>query len=251
MWERNCACHRFFKVGKWQRYFQVAAGHSREKTETAERTEYAFFRKLETDMIQAERDATEEANHEIKAAIALPPPGEESSLSRIIDTMDAMLREAHSWCFDGPDCMLTWPCRIVLSRFQSPQSESFGKVRPFDPYKEPGTLKTYFGTALRALAYFDRVAATPEYFFSPDTEDSRRPEDSMKPTEEQLEAWREVHMLARSALSHEHKADEERLKNSLLEFWMLLVGHQTESRRYHSPLLSFCAMLSIKPSTQN
>jgi len=62
MWERNCACQRFFKFGKWQRYFQVAAGCSQEKTETAERTEYAFFRRLEADMIQVERDVTEEAN---------------------------------------------------------------------------------------------------------------------------------------------------------------------------------------------
>ncbi|TKA73156.1 hypothetical protein B0A55_10843 [Friedmanniomyces simplex] len=168
-----------------------------------------------------------------------------------MDVMSAMLREAHSWCFDGPDCMLTWPCRVVISRFQAPQSKSFGKIRPFDPYKEPGTLKTYFGVALRALAYFDRVAATHEHCFSVETEDSIRPEDSMRPTEKQRQAWSEVYLLAKSVISHEDEADEERLKSRLLVFWMLLGGHQTGSRRYHSPLLSFCAMLSIKPSTKS
>ncbi|KAK1042872.1 hypothetical protein LTR74_018482 [Friedmanniomyces endolithicus] len=53
MWKRNCACHRFFNVGKWQRYFQVAAGHSWEKTETAERSEYAFFRKRARNLFES------------------------------------------------------------------------------------------------------------------------------------------------------------------------------------------------------
>jgi hypothetical protein len=38
------------------------------------------------------------------------------------------------------------------------------------------------------------------------------------------------------------------LKERLLELWMLLICHKTGARRYESPLLSFCAMLSIKPS---
>ena len=67
--------------------------------------------------------------------------------------------------------MLTWPCRVVLSRFQSSQTESFGKIRPFDQYKEPKTLKTYFSTAKRVLAYFDRIAAGEDYFFSAESEE--------------------------------------------------------------------------------
>jgi len=41
------------------------------------------------------------------------------------------------------------------------------------------------------------------------------------------------------------------LKERLLELWMLLICHTTSARRYKSPLLSFCAMLSIKPSTRS
>jgi superfamily II DNA helicase RecQ len=281
IWEHGCACQCFFKFGSWQRYFQVAAGHGREKTESAERTQDTFFRKMEADLMQTEHDAKEDANrvqgfdehrsavlpwlretgvvdhlaglqkHEIKAATARPSPGEHESLERIVQVTDSILREAHSWCFDGPECMLTWPCRVILSRFQSPQSESLGKIRPFDPYKEPGTLKTYFGLACRALAYFDRVAAGSGYFFTVENEDVIRPEDVMEPTEEQLDTWKQVHALARSSILDDSDVHIDRLKAKLIDFWMLLVRHQTGSRRYKSPLLSFCAMLSIKPSTQS
>ncbi|TKA60112.1 hypothetical protein B0A55_12260 [Friedmanniomyces simplex] len=98
--------------------------------------------------------------------------------------------------------------------------------------------------------YFDRVAAGHEYFFSAETEESIRPEDNVQPTEEQLDAWSEVHILARRATSDEDEAAEERVQSKLIDFWMLLVCHKTRARRYRPPLLSFCAMLSIKPSTQ-
>ena len=41
------------------------------------------------------------------------------------------------------------------------------------------------------------------------------------------------------------------MKDRLLELWMLLICHTTGARRYESPLLSFCAILSIKPSTRS
>jgi hypothetical protein len=41
------------------------------------------------------------------------------------------------------------------------------------------------------------------------------------------------------------------MKDRLLELWMLLICHTIGARRYESPLLSFCAMLSIKPSTRS
>lgn len=40
------------------------------------------------------------------------------------------------------------------------------------------------------------------------------------------------------------------LKERLLELWILLICHTTGAQRYQSPLLSLCAMLSIKPSTR-
>ncbi|KAK0822439.1 hypothetical protein LTR73_009297, partial [Friedmanniomyces endolithicus] len=156
MWEKNRACQRFFKVGKWQRYFEVTAGCTQDRTETSERHTHAFFRKLEEDMAQTDRDAAEEANRvqgfdehrctvvpclretgivdhlrglkkdEIRAAIALPPSDEGGYLREVVKATEDLLRDALQRCFDGPECMLTWPCRVVLNRFQSSQVEAMG-----------------------------------------------------------------------------------------------------------------------------
>jgi hypothetical protein len=47
---------------------------------------------------------------EIRTAIAVPPPGDENELRIIIDAMEALLRDTHRLCFDGPECMLTYQC---------------------------------------------------------------------------------------------------------------------------------------------
>ncbi|TKA56062.1 hypothetical protein B0A55_13342, partial [Friedmanniomyces simplex] len=132
MWEKNRACQRFFKVGKWQRYFEVTVGCAQERTETSERHKHAFFRKLDKDMGQADRDAADEANRvqgfdehrstvvpwlretgvvdhlrglkkdEIRAAIALPPSDEGGYLRKVVKATEDLLRDAHQRCFDGP-----------------------------------------------------------------------------------------------------------------------------------------------------
>jgi hypothetical protein len=47
------------------------------------------------------------------------------------------------------------------------------------------------------------------------------------------------------------KDSNNELKERLLELWILLICYTTSARRYESPLLSFCAMLSIKPLTKS
>lgn len=282
LWSCNVACQRFFIARKWQRYFEVKADITSTSAARDIDQRDAFFQSQKEDIAQAELDAAEDANRvrgfddhrstvvpwlretgivdhlqglkkdEIKAATALPSPETDISyLPRVIEAAESMLREAHSWCFDGDDCMLTWPCRVVLSRFQSAQTESFGKIRPFDQYKEPKTLKTYFSLAKRVLAYFGRVAAGEDYFFSAGSdEESFRPEDHIDPTPKQLDAWLAACTLAKDEISADDEGRQDELKDHLLELWMLLICQDTGSRRYSSPLLSFCAMLSIKPSTQ-
>lgn len=44
---------------------------------------------------------------------------------------------------------------------------------------------------------------------------------------------------------------EDRLRDKLLQMWIFLISHNSGARRYRSPLLSFCAMLSIEPSTSS
>ncbi|KAJ9619141.1 hypothetical protein H2203_008469 [Taxawa tesnikishii (nom. ined.)] len=280
LWSCDRACQRFFKVGSWQRYFEVQvadleicgrrrAGHQRD-----------FFRTQEEDILQAERDAASAANRvrgfdehrstvvpwlretgivdhvcglkkdEIRAAIAVPSRDEGCPLRTIVDAMEDVLREAHGWCFDGPDCMLTWPCRVVLSRFQSSQVESIGKVRPFDPYKEPGTLKVYFKLASQFLSYLERVAICDEYHFSADSEETIRPEDVIEPTDKQRVVWHNLRRLAERGATGTGEGIKGQLRDGLVELWMLVIRHTTGARRYRSPIVSFCAMLSIKPSTQ-
>jgi superfamily II DNA helicase RecQ len=199
---------------------------------------------------------------EIRTAIAVPPPGDENELRIIIDAMEALLRDAHRLCFDGPECMLTYQCRVVLSRFQPSQVDLTGKTRPFDPYKGPKSLAAYFGIALRFVSYFSRVVAPDEYHFSAvaeDDDDIQRPEDVIKATDEQFAVWRDIYQIAQRRRTkpteeNDEEADEEEekeMKDRLLELWMLLICHTTGARRYESPLLSFCAMLSIKPSTRS
>ena len=176
--------------------------------------------------------------------------------------MESLLKDAYRLCFDGPECMLTYQYRVVLSRFQPSQVDLTGKTRPFDPYKGPKSLATYFGMALRFVSYFSRVVAPDEYHFSAVAEDDdniQRLEDIIEATDEQLAVWRDIHQIAQQrqmSLNEENKeeADEEeqkKIKDRLLELWMLLICHTTGARRYESPLLSFCAMLSIKPSTRS
>jgi hypothetical protein len=116
--------------------------------------------------------------------------------------------------------------------------------------------------ALRFVSYFSRVVAPDEYHFSAvaeDDDDIQRPEDVIEATDEQLAVWRDIYQIAqRRRTSPDEKNNKEaveeeqrRMKDRLLELWMLLVCHTTGARRYESPLLSFCAMLSIKPSTRS
>ncbi|KAG4439195.1 hypothetical protein IFR05_005316 [Cadophora sp. M221] len=75
----------------------------------------------------------------------------------MLEVMNEIFTEAHSWCFDGADCMLTWPRQLALSRFYT--AASLGqKTRAFDPKKEPNTLKTNFGYWKQFLTYTYWVA---------------------------------------------------------------------------------------------
>jgi hypothetical protein len=118
--------------------------------------------------------------------------------------------------------------------------------------------------------------APDEYHFSvvtnpDDNSEQQRPEDIIKATDEQLAVWQDIDRIAQQRCINEQTSnndddddddddnnddndDEEsnnELKERLLELWMLLICHMTSARWYESPLLSFCAMLSIKLSTKS
>ncbi|KAL2350397.1 hypothetical protein BJ546DRAFT_1112222, partial [Cryomyces antarcticus] len=189
--------------------------------------ETEFFHRQEEDTKQARRDAAEEANKvqgfdshpsavvpwlrstgiadhirslkmdEIRSSIALPKDAEkEAELPLVLSAMGEILDEAYGWCFDGPDCMLTWPCQVILSRFQTSMIELQGKTRGFDPHKRSDTLKAYFTLWDQFLAYFYRIVDRDH--FTAEAEKRRRPEDIVCLTDGQRVAWGETLQAART-----------------------------------------------------
>ena len=257
LWKCNRTCRRFFKIDQWQKYVEVSADSTPPTTRVENDRRAAFFRHQEEDTRQSQLDAAEQAKRvqrfgkhrstvvlwlretdivdhvrglkkdEIRAAMALPFEDEEWSLHTIIGETEEMLREAHNWCFGGPQCMLTWPCRVVLNRFQSAQVDMVGKTRAFDPYKDSGTLKTYFKLAKRFLAYFDWVAANQGDHFSAESEETQRPEDVIELTGEQLRKWCSIRRLARQRQAGNDGGNEDGLKDDFVDMWMLLFRHDT------------------------
>ncbi len=177
---------------------------------------------------------------QIQASLSLPKSADnEPELFLILEVMDEILSEAHSWCFDGPECMLTWPRQLALSRFHT---ATVGKARGFEPKKEPETVKTNRRYWKQFLTYYYRVVHNGSHFTTSDNS-QQTPADSVRLTDEQASAWAGV---VRSAQSQER----EQLRDSLSVFCMAIICHEFGGSRYSSPLLSFCAMHSVRPFTK-
>jgi hypothetical protein len=276
---RACKLQTFFAENRWVRYFvagerEAAAKESFECSLTGglDAGEQDFFKLLEDDATVAEEDAKAEANivhgfdshrsavvpwlrrtgieehtrglkkDAMHASFAVPKDAEsEPELFLMLEVMDEIFTEAHSWCCDSPDCMLTWPRQLALSRFHTAAAPG-QKVRAFDPKKEPNTLKTNFGYWKQFLTYCYRVAYRGGYFTTAD-DDQRTPESCIQLTDAQEKAW---------AAAFQSAVDQDRpaLRNAMSVLLMALICHEFGGNRYSSPLLSFCAMLSVKPHTK-
>jgi hypothetical protein len=177
---------------------------------------------------------------QIQASFSLPKTADnEAELFLILEVMDEILSEAYSWCFDGPECMLTWPRQLALSRFHT---ATVGKARGFEPKKEPETVKTNRRYWKQFLTYYYRVVHRGGHFTTSGSS-QQAPADSVRLTDEQASAWAGV---VRSAQNQER----EQLRDSLSVFCMAIICHESGGSRYSSPLLSFCAMHSVRPFTK-
>ncbi|KAG4428112.1 hypothetical protein IFR05_016406 [Cadophora sp. M221] len=98
------------------------------------------------------------------ASFAIPKAVEsEPELVLMLKVMNEIFTKAHSWCFDGADCMLTWPRQLALSRFHT--AASLGqKTRAFNLKKKPNMLKTNFGYWKQFLTYTYWVAYRGNHF---------------------------------------------------------------------------------------
>ncbi|KUJ14609.1 uncharacterized protein LY89DRAFT_720881 [Mollisia scopiformis] len=79
--------------------------------------------------------------------------------------------------------------------------------------------------------------------FTTADDDQRTPESCIQLTDSQENAWEAA---SQSAV----KQDRPALRNAISDLSMALVCHEFGGNRYNSPLLSFCAMLSVKPHTK-
>lgn len=62
LWECNCAYQRFFKVGKWQKYFEVVANSLKAITEHTTNQKHLFFEAQKEDVKKTASDLAEAAN---------------------------------------------------------------------------------------------------------------------------------------------------------------------------------------------
>ena len=102
------------------------------------------------------------------------------------------------------------------------------------------------GQAIHGVHVSSSGYCTRSYYFSEsDEEATHRPEDVMDLSGEQLSTWHRICRIARDAA--DGQSDTTDIKDALIQMWML--SHYSGARRYRSPLLSFCAMLSAELST--
>ncbi|KAJ6438068.1 P-loop containing nucleoside triphosphate hydrolase protein [Purpureocillium lavendulum] len=165
--------------------------------------------------------------------------GDGPELDLILECMEQLLAETHRWCFDGPECKLTWPRQLALSRFRTTDAVA-RKLRGFDPYKEPATVDTYFGYWKQLVSFYFRAVHRGGHFAG--GRGVRTPEDRVRPTRAQSAAWDLVWRRAA-------EGDTPRLRKALLGFSMSLICHRYKHYRYRSAVLGFAAMRSIQPTT--
>ena len=274
LWQA-CKLQTFFAERRLIRYFVVTPGDERRLAEDAANRgismeETTFFQQQGEDTLRAKEDGKAAANivqgfgshrsavmpwlqrtgiieclegldkEQIQASFALPKKADsEPELSLILEVMDELLSEAHGWCFDGPDCMLTWPRQLALSRFHTATA---GKARGFEPKKEPETVKINRRYWKQFLTYYYRVVHSSGHFTTSD-QGQRTPADSVQLTDEQGKAWAGV-------LKGVQTRNRAALRETLSVFCMAIICHEFGGSRYSSPLLGFCAMHSVRPFTK-
>ncbi|KFY11379.1 hypothetical protein V492_04495 [Pseudogymnoascus sp. VKM F-4246] len=260
---RACKLQTFFAENCLIRYFVVApekeketgcAGSGEAEQCLSRKEEEKFFQQQSKDTLRAREDGKAAANtrtgikdclkgldkEQIQASFSLPKSADgEPELTSILEAIDEILSEAHSWCLEGPDCMLTWPRQLALGRFHT---ATVGKARGFEPKKEPETVKINRRYWKQFLAYYYRVVHGGGHFTT-SSEGRQAPADSVQLTDEQASAWVGVIEGARSQ-------GREALRDGLLVFCMAIICHEFGGSRYSSPLLGFCAMQSVRPFTK-
>jgi hypothetical protein len=189
---------------------------------------------------------------EIATAIALPLAVDRETdlvLPRLLDVLELVLREAHSWCFPGPDQKLTWPRQLALSRFQKntplATASVSRRIKGFDPYKEASTLVRYFRSWKQLLCYHYRVVYKGGHFTQRvgGAKEQPTPDKMIQATSTQQETWDYV---AKILKADNPNLDLHSLKSRVQRLCLAIICVEYSTKRYASSLISFYAMLSVE-----
>lgn len=96
-------------------------------------------------------------------------------LHQVLEAMHEVMAESHRWCFDGPECRMTWQRQVALARFRTADISGC-KLRGFEPKKEPATVERYVRSWKQCIAYYARVVHSSGHFTCSE-EGQRTPED--------------------------------------------------------------------------
>ena len=278
-WTPGRTCQCFFRTGGWQQYFEVATCEPRGEadTEVADAAD-AFFQQQVDGVERAKADAAAAANvvagfdlhrssvvpwlrttgiaehvhgldkDAIAQAISLTPEEGEDVLVRLWESLDRIIHQALGRCREGPEKMMTYQTTVVLNRFQPAEVEGTGRTRPFDTDKEPATINAYTRRAKQLFAYIYRVIAPEEPFFAAGQEiNMAGPNHIVRLTEAQMHSWQRI--IQSLTAAGPGPLTTGRLDSMVLELWVRLIRHTTGARPFESPLVSFCALNSIKQTT--
>jgi hypothetical protein len=158
-------------------------------------------------------DNTRGLKDEMHASFAVPKNAErEPKLFLMLAVIDEIFTEAHSWRFDGPDCMLTWPRQLALSRFHTATAP---RPKTLTPRRSPGRSRPDFGYWKQFLTYCYRVAYRGSHFSTAD-DDQRTPESCIQLTDAQEKAWKAAR---RAAVAQDRRA----LRNAMSVLSMALI----------------------------
>lgn len=188
----------------------------------------------------------------------LPQRGDKNGdlkLAQIIEATDAILNSAHATSLPVAESGISWASMLVLSKF----STNGEKSKAFLPKKSASSLKAYFGYWKHLIAYCWTTmyadTANEHFSFSTRVEGQLTPNDITLDSNEVRGAWVKVAKVAEE-LEIGRTGDEvstgrnEALKDLLMEVFVGLICRQTGGNRYQSPIISFAAMLAVKPTTK-
>ena len=182
----------------------------------------------------------------------LNPNQETPWLAALLEATDIVLQEAYASVLPGKDCQMTYATSLAMCQVSHLQMLD-GHPHSFLSVKQPGTIKAYFRYWRQFMVYYERlVFSEQEYGESFWFSDHPQPEGASIPTfnheEVELMVYEHIMELPTSDLPQEEST--QRLVAELPSFFKSLICSEPGGNSFGSILVSYAAMLSMKPTTK-